>query len=185
VAALDRRVTLAVDAADDHGLRRLEVVSQAGNRPATVTAVPLPAGGTERVMAPVVLDLTDQGLVPGDTVSYYAVAGDNSPAGQAGRSRTYRIVVPTPADQRAARRRHGTGGAKLDSDEAARRLEHRRPTSRASGSTGESARGEPAMDSRRPGAPRRWPAPRKRRSERRGAAGDPRGAAEAAEARPR
>ncbi|HEX9164981.1 MAG TPA: DUF4175 family protein [Gemmatimonadales bacterium] len=148
VAALDLRVTLAVDAADDHGLRRLEVVSQAGSRPAIVTAVPLPAGGTERVMAPVVLDLSDLGLVPGDTVSYYAVAGDNSPAGQAGRSRTYLIVVPTPADQRAARREvTAQAGAQLDSlTMEARRLERQtEDLARQRIRTGESARGEPAM----------------------------------------
>jgi hypothetical protein len=148
VAALDLRIGLVVDAADDHGLRRLEVVSRTGSRPAVVTVVPLPVGGAERLMAPVVLDLSDWALAPGDTVVYYAIAGDNSPTGQSGRSREYRIVVPTPADQRAARREvTAEAEARLDSLAVAAGQLQRQAEDLANQRTrtGETGRGEPAM----------------------------------------
>lgn len=148
VAALDLRVVLAIDAVDDHGLRRVEVVSRAGTRPPVTMAIPLPDGGTERVLAQALLDLNGWGLSPGDTVRYWAVAWDNRPSAQAGRSREFRVVVPTPADQREARREVTAQAAKqLDSLAAeARRLERQtEDLARQRSRTGETARGEPAM----------------------------------------
>jgi hypothetical protein len=148
VAALDLRLVLAVDAADDHGLRRLELVSRAGRQPPVVMAIPLPETGIERVLSQPVLDLNGWGLAPGDTVYYWAAARDNAPSGQVGRSREYRVVVPTPADQRDARREvTAQAAARLDSLAAeARRLERQtEDLARQRSRTGESARSEAAM----------------------------------------
>ena len=41
------------------------------------------------------LDLTHRGLLPGDTVRYWAVATDNTPQRQLGRSREYVLRLPT------------------------------------------------------------------------------------------
>lgn len=125
LAPLDLRVPIVVDAADDHAIRRAAVVVEAPGRPPQTLALPVPEGGADRLLETIVLDLAGLGLAPGDTVAYYAFASDRSPTGQAGRSRTYRIVVPTPSEQRDARRdATRSAEAQLDSLAAqARRLE--------------------------------------------------------------
>jgi hypothetical protein len=147
IAALDLRVTLAVDAADDHALTRLEVIARVGDRPAVALPVPLPTGA-DRIMAPAVLDLSTWGLEAGDTVWYYAAATDNRPSGQVGTSRVYRVVIPTPAEQRDARREAtAEASARLDSlAAAARQLERQtEDLARQRLRPGDAARGEPAM----------------------------------------
>ncbi|MDH5315570.1 MAG: hypothetical protein OEW44_03760 [Gemmatimonadota bacterium] len=126
VAPLDLRVPLVLDAGDDHGLTRVELVSQIGRTGSAATRdVPLPAGGGDRALLQIILDLSTLGLEAGDTVRYHARAIDNSPRGQAGRSREFVVLVPSAADQRQARR-EATADARqrLDSLVAAsRRLE--------------------------------------------------------------
>jgi hypothetical protein len=125
VAPLDLRVPLVLDAADDHGLTLVELVSSSGQGGVATQALPLPAGGSDRALLQVILDLSALGLQPGDTARYFARATDNSPGRQGSRSREFIIVVPSAADQRQARREATTDARqRLDSLVAAsRRLE--------------------------------------------------------------
>jgi hypothetical protein len=88
-------------------------------------SVPLPEGAGEHALLSFVLDLNARGLLPGDTVRYFAVATDNAPAGQAGRSREFVLRLPTLSEVRAAQRESGRAVAgRLDSlAEASRALE--------------------------------------------------------------
>ncbi|HEU5169620.1 MAG TPA: DUF4175 family protein [Gemmatimonadales bacterium] len=130
LAPLDLRLPLVVDARDDHGVRDLLIESRRINRlggadPARRETLPLPSGSVDRAVVPFTLDLNGRGLLPGDTVRYRAVATDNSPGGQAGRSREYVLRLPTMSEVRAAQRQGGRAVAgRLDSlTEASRVLE--------------------------------------------------------------
>ena len=124
IAPLDLKIPLVIDAQDDHGLTRIEVVSR--TRSGTVVLpVALEGDPTSRALVEAVLDLSSRGLAPGDTVRYLARAVDNSPAKQVGASREFIVIVPTESDQRDAQRQ-ATAAAqqRLDSMVAAsRRLE--------------------------------------------------------------
>jgi len=124
IAPLDLKIPLVIDARDDHGLTRIEVLSKARSGSVTVP-VPLEGDASARALLEVTLDLSKRGLAPGDTVRYLVRAVDNSPAKQAGVSREFIVVVPTESDQRDAQRQ-ATAQAqqRLDSMVAAsRRLE--------------------------------------------------------------
>ena len=124
IAPLDLRIPIVIDAQDDHGLTRIEVVSRAKSG-SVVLPVPLEGEPSARALVEVVLDLSKRGLAPGDTVRYVARAVDNSPAKQVGASREFIVIVPTESDQRDAQRQ-ATAAAqqRLDSMVAAsRRLE--------------------------------------------------------------
>jgi hypothetical protein len=125
LAPVDLLIPLVIDARDDHGLTRVEVVSVAGTGAAVREPVPLAEGTPERALLQHVLDLGARGLAPGDTVRYWVQAWDTSPAGQSGRSREYVVLVPTAGEQRAARRETAREARRqLDSlVEAGRRLE--------------------------------------------------------------
>ena len=66
--------------------------------------IALPAGTPDRAILTHTMDLTRRGLLPGDTVRYRAVAVDNTPQGQTGRSREYVLRLPTMSEVRAAQR---------------------------------------------------------------------------------
>ena len=66
--------------------------------------MPLPAERPDRAILTFTLDLNRRGLLPGDTVRYFATANDNSPGGQAGRSREFVLRLPTMSEVRAAQR---------------------------------------------------------------------------------
>ena len=151
VIPLDLRVPLVIEARDDHGLRAVQVESRltpaAGAPGAPVLApVPLPAGSPDHAVLPFVLDLSERGLLPGDSVQVSVRAWDDHPAGRAGVSRTYVFRLPRADEVRAA--------AREASEEIARRLDSAAARSRRLERTTEdlaherdradaSARGEP------------------------------------------
>jgi hypothetical protein len=108
-APLDLRALLLVDARDDHGLGRVEIVSWRVSRLGIVgdTLVDTLAGvaGADRLVQSVLLDLTGRGLLPGDTLRYFARALDRAPRPRAGVSPTYALRLRSMAEMREAARR--------------------------------------------------------------------------------
>lgn len=113
-APLTLRQALVIDARDDHGLTRVELVSRrvsrVGAREAErVEEVPLPPGGAERAVVQWVLDLNGRGYLPGDTAYFRVRAHDNGPSPQVGESREYRLRLPSTAELRQAMREAARG----------------------------------------------------------------------------
>jgi hypothetical protein len=110
-APLDLRVALVVDARDDHGLASLEVVSWRVSRLGVVgdTVVqPVPeVAGADRLVQTVPLDLTGRGLLPGDTLRFFARATDHAPVPHVGVSRSYALRLRSMAELRASVRAGG------------------------------------------------------------------------------
>ncbi len=102
----DLRQAVAAAASDDHGVREARLVSwrvgAMGHQDAPVAQALPPAGDAERVLLQGMLDANGRGMVPGDTLFYYVEVVDNSPAGQTGRSRTYRLRLPAMDEMRKA-----------------------------------------------------------------------------------
>lgn len=130
VAPLSLQLSLVIDVRDDHGIRAVAVESRrigrvGGADPPVRETVPLPPGAPNPSILPFTLDLNRRGLLPGDTVRYFALATDNTPEGQVGRSREFVLRLPTLSEVRAAERRNARAiGGRLDSLAArSRRLE--------------------------------------------------------------
>ncbi len=118
ILPLTLKQPLVLEAHDDYGLRRIELVAF------RVTAVGeaqepvvqgLDLGGTRAALARPLLDLSAWGLLPGDRVRYFARAIDNSPAAQVATSREYALRMPLASELRREAEEH--------LDEMARRLE--------------------------------------------------------------
>lgn len=103
VMPLNLRQPLLLESGDDYGLRRIELVAYRvtsfGERMPEV-AQGFDAGGQRAILARPLLDLRSWGLMPGDTVRYFARATDNSPAGQQGVSDEYVLRMPDAAEIR-------------------------------------------------------------------------------------
>lgn len=103
VLPLDLRQPLVIESRDDHGLEALELVAfrvtSLGERREPVTQA-LPLGGSRAAMARPLLDLTAWGLLPGDTVRYYARVMDNAPSPGEARTREYVLRMPEAAEMR-------------------------------------------------------------------------------------
>jgi hypothetical protein len=109
LAPISLQVPLVVDVRDDHGLTGVALESRRISRLGVVDAirreqVPLPDPAPDRAILSYTLDLTRRGLLPGDTVRYWAVAADNTPQRQVGRSREFVLRLPTMSEVRAAQR---------------------------------------------------------------------------------
>jgi hypothetical protein len=109
LAPLSLRVPLVVDVRDDYGITAAAVVSRRISRLGTVDSavrdtLALPEQRADRAILTYTLDLNRRGLLPGDTVRYYAVASDNTPQRQSGRSREFVLRLPTMSEVRAAQR---------------------------------------------------------------------------------
>ena len=105
---LSLRQPLVIDARDDHGLRRLEVVSwrvgQTGKvGPATRDSVDVSNAGTQTIVQGE-LDATRRGLLPGDTLRLRVDAWDNAPTPHVGHSAEIALRLPSLEDLRAATR---------------------------------------------------------------------------------
>lgn len=130
IAPLSLKLGLVVDAEDDHGLTSVELVSRRISRLGVVDSslrerLAVPREAIDRAILPYTLDLNRRGLLPGDTVRYVAIARDNTPGRQVGRSREYVLRLPTMSEVRAAQRAATQDLAgRIDSvTEASRRLE--------------------------------------------------------------
>jgi hypothetical protein len=130
LAPLSLQVPLVVDVHDDYGITAVAVVSRRISRlgladSAVRDTLPLPEARPDRAILTHTLDLNRRRLLPGDTVRYYAVAADNTPQRQSGRSREFVLRLPSMSEVRAAQRVASEDvHARLDSIAAAgRRLE--------------------------------------------------------------
>jgi hypothetical protein len=130
ILPLSLRLTLVIDARDDHGVSRVTIESSRHSRlglvdSVRIESVPLPGQDPDRAILTWSLDLIDRGLLPGDTVLMMARAVDNSPRAAEARSRVYAFRVPAEDELRAAARQASQAIAgKLDSlNQSARRLE--------------------------------------------------------------
>ena len=97
------RQPLVLEASDDYGLDRLELVAYRvtafGDRMAPVELV-MPVGGTRGALLRPVIDLASWELLPGDTIRYFARAVDNAPIPNVSETREYVLRPPTAADLR-------------------------------------------------------------------------------------
>jgi hypothetical protein len=130
LAPVSLQVPLVLDVRDDHEITEVALssrrISYLGiTDSARREAVPLPAEKPDRAILTYTLDLNRRGLLPGDTVRYFAVATDNTPQRQTGRSREFVLRLPTMSEVRAAERlASATVASQLDSAAAAsKRLE--------------------------------------------------------------
>ncbi len=161
LAPLSLLVPLIIDARDDHSITAVTLESRRISRFGIVDAtrrdtVAVPAERPDRAILNFTLDLNRRGLLPGDTVRYLAVARDNTPRGQLGRSREFVLRLPTMSEVRAAQREATDAVAsQLDSiTQASRRVERQtddlarersRPTDAPGGKDGESLSYEEAQ----------------------------------------
>ncbi|MCG6956507.1 MAG: hypothetical protein LJF04_11020 [Gemmatimonadetes bacterium] len=103
VMPLGMRQPLIVEAEDDYGLSRLEVVAYrvtASGQRKEPSTMGLDMVGTRAAMARPLLNMTQWGLLPGDHVRYYARAVDNAPRPHATQSREYVLRVPDASEIR-------------------------------------------------------------------------------------
>jgi hypothetical protein len=103
ILPLSLRQPLVVDARDDYGLARFELVAYRvtafGERhEPIVQGVDL--GGTRAALARPALDVTTWGLLPGDTVRYFVRVVDTHPSAQVGVSPEYALRMPAASELR-------------------------------------------------------------------------------------
>ena len=123
---LSLRQPLVIDARDDHGLTRLEVVSwrvsQTGKVGEAVRESLDVSGAGERTIVQGDLDAERRGLLPGDTLRLRVDAWDNAPTPHIGRSPEIALRLPSLDELRAATRAAARdAGAEADSIAAAQR----------------------------------------------------------------
>jgi hypothetical protein len=130
LAPLSLLVPLIIDARDDHSVTAVMLESRRISRLGLVDSarresVPVPAERPDRAILTFTLDLNRRGLLPGDTIRYFATATDNAPRGHSGRSREFVLRLPTMSEVRAAQRQATEAVAgQLDSiTNASRRVE--------------------------------------------------------------
>jgi hypothetical protein len=109
LAPLTLLLPLIIDARDDHSITAVTLNSRRISRFGAVDSVrrdsvPVPAERPDRAILTFTLDLNKRGLLPGDTVRYFASARDNTPRRQTGRSREFVLRLPTMSEVRAAQR---------------------------------------------------------------------------------
>ena len=110
LAPLSLLLPLIIDARDDHSVTAVTLESRRISRLGLVDSarresMPVPAERPDRAILTFTLDLNHRGLLPGDTVRYFAKARDNTPRGQIGRSREFVLRLPTMSEVRAAQRK--------------------------------------------------------------------------------
>ena len=103
VLPISLRQPLVIEVRDDHGVGVLELVAYRitalGERlPPVVQRTEL--GGSRAVLARPLMDLRSWGLLPGDTVRYFAGALDNAPTPASAVTREYVLRMPGAAELR-------------------------------------------------------------------------------------
>jgi len=97
VLALSMKQPLAIQAADDYGVSHVELIAYKvnafGERSEPVVDR-LDLGGIHAALARPILDVSEWGLLPGDTVRYRARATDNAPRPQTAETREYVLRMP-------------------------------------------------------------------------------------------
>jgi len=101
------RRLLVVDAHDDYGLERVDLVhwlksSSGETSDSLIESLPLHGETPDRAVVQWLLDLSGRSFLPGDTVYFYARALDNAPRPNVGRSELYRAWLPSLAELREA-----------------------------------------------------------------------------------
>jgi len=112
---LSLRQPLVIDARDDHGLTRLDIVSWRVSRTSKVGPIVRDAvavdGVGERAIVQGELDATRRGLLPGDTLRFRVEAWDNAPVAHVGRSPEFALRLPSLEELRATIRRETAAAA--------------------------------------------------------------------------
>lgn len=132
------RQPLVLEAADDYGLRSLELVAwrvTALGDPQEPVSQTLDLGGVRSALARPLLDVSSWRLVPGDEVRYYARVVDVHPAGQSARTAEYVLRMPSAEEMRRdAQEQLEDAAERLRAlqDEAERAAEETRDMERAS-----------------------------------------------------
>lgn len=108
VLPLSLKQPLVIDARDDHGLTRLQVVSwrvsQTGKVGEAVRESLDVSGAGERAIVQGEIDAERRGLLPGDTLRIRAEAWDNAPVPHMGKSAEIALRLPSLEELRAATR---------------------------------------------------------------------------------
>jgi uncharacterized protein DUF4175 len=130
LAPLSLKVPLVIDVRDDHGVTQVVLESRRISRmglvdPTHRESIAVPPDRPDRAILTFTLDLNRRGLLPGDTVRYFATATDNAPRAHSGRSREFLLRLPTMSEVRAAQRQATASiSSQLDSImSASRRVE--------------------------------------------------------------
>ena len=103
VLPINLRQPLVIEVWDDHGVSALELVAYrvtalGERRPPVVQRAEI--GGSRAVLARPLMDLSSWGLLPGDTVRYFARALDNAPTPASATTREYVLRMPGAAELR-------------------------------------------------------------------------------------
>ncbi len=158
IVPLSRRQPLMVEARDDFGLERLEVVAYVEGREGDdddVRTSGLELEGTRSATLRSVLDLTDWDLIRGDVVRYFARAVDNHPSAQESRTREFLLRVPGTAElgseasrrlQEASERVEDLAGQARDLEEENRNLSRQTREVRESSGQATPGRGRPPQE---------------------------------------
>ena len=156
ILSLNLQQPLIIEASDDYGLDRIELVAYRvtafGERNEPV-AQSIDLGGTRAALARPLLDLRTWGLLPGDTVRYFARAVDNSPAEQISTTREYVLFMPIASElQRAAEEQLEATAERLEelAAEAARQAEENRDLAREAAAQREIEEGSATDEQGRP-----------------------------------
>ena len=114
---LDLRAAIVVDLRDDHGLARAEILSWRISRLGVISDTTMDTipgvDGADRLVQSQILDATERGLLPGDTLRFFVRARDRAPTPHVGRSRDFALRLRSMAELREA--------VRLDTDSLAQR----------------------------------------------------------------
>lgn len=161
-ASLDLRLPLVVDARDDHALGRVEIVSWRVSRLGTVdgrSVDTLPGvAGADHAVQSLLLDLNGRGLLPGDTLRFFARAADRAPQPHVGMSREFAVRLRTLSELREAVRAGVDSLASRASDLSGEQAALARRTSDLAAQRNRSADSTPGAEAA--AAPRDEPPPR-------------------------
>jgi hypothetical protein len=116
-APLTLRQPLVIDARDDYGLTRIELVSWRTSPVGAATeplseSIPLPGANPDRAVLQWMLDLNGHGFLPGDTAHFKVVASDNAPETQVSESREYLLWLPSVRELREHMRQRARAALK-------------------------------------------------------------------------